>query len=484
MIRSALQRLANGTVIYGVGGVLQKFMGLLLLPFYTRVLTTEDYGVVSLISLFGVAMNGFLTLGTGNSMGYLYFREEDRAKRPIIIWTNLFLLAGNGIFWFSLVWLFAPAISSFVFRTNQYGNLIYLAVLTNVLISISDPWRSYLRMEEKAKQFVFVTLFSSLLTIGLSILLVLFLNAGVFGLILAGTLAQLISLVFMWFIVGRKLPFGVDKKLISPLIRIGFPSTFGIFAFLVIDYADRHMIERMLGLSELGIYSTGYSFGMIMTILMGAFATAWPPFFMSYVNKQAEAGRIFGRVMTYYTLGFGSLIVLVFFAAKPLVMSMTAATFHESWVVVGLVATGFALKGWYLITLPGISFARKLHWQSIIEWIAAISNIGLNFWLIPIYGILGAAMATAISYLTLPVVAWLVSRKFLTVLYQWDRLALSSTAVATASGLIFYFSGSYVGWSYYGLISNFIVVLAFFAFCYSTLLSDRERAMIKDKLGV
>ena len=196
MIRSALQRLANGTVIYGVGGVLQKFMGLLLLPFYTRVLTTEDYGVVSLISLFGVAMNGFLTLGTGNSMGYLYFREEDRAKRPIIIWTNLFLLAGNGIFWFSLVWLFAPAISSFVFRTNQYGNLIYLAVLTNVLISISDPWRSYLRMEEKAKQFVFVTLFSSLLTIGLSILLVLFLNAGVFGLILAGTLAQLISLVF------------------------------------------------------------------------------------------------------------------------------------------------------------------------------------------------------------------------------------------------------------------------------------------------
>ena len=72
MIRSALNQLAKGAMIYGLGGVLQRFMGLLLLPFLTEVLTPGDYGVVALIPLNGAAMTGLLTLGTGNSMGDVY----------------------------------------------------------------------------------------------------------------------------------------------------------------------------------------------------------------------------------------------------------------------------------------------------------------------------------------------------------------------------------------------------------------------------
>jgi O-antigen/teichoic acid export membrane protein len=107
MIKTALIRLAKGSLIYGLGGVLQRFMGLLLLPFFTQVLTPEDYGVVALISLIGVAMSGLLSLGTGNSMGLLYYREEDHSKRPTIIWTNLLLLVVNGLFWYAIIFFLA-----------------------------------------------------------------------------------------------------------------------------------------------------------------------------------------------------------------------------------------------------------------------------------------------------------------------------------------------------------------------------------------
>ena len=92
MIKNAINRLAKGSLIYGIGSMLQRFMGILLLPFFTRVLTPEDYGAISLVSLVGVAMSGLLTLGTGNSLGLLYFREKDISKRPTIIWTNLVLM--------------------------------------------------------------------------------------------------------------------------------------------------------------------------------------------------------------------------------------------------------------------------------------------------------------------------------------------------------------------------------------------------------
>ena len=81
MILSKIKNLSTNSLVYGVGSTIQKFIGFFLLPFFTSVLSTADYGVFALISLIGVAMNGFLSLGTGNSMGLIYFREKNKYKR-------------------------------------------------------------------------------------------------------------------------------------------------------------------------------------------------------------------------------------------------------------------------------------------------------------------------------------------------------------------------------------------------------------------
>lgn len=483
MMRTALTRLAKGSLIYGIGGMLQRFMSLLLLPFYTRVLTPEDYGVVALISLVGVAMNGLLSLGTGNSMGLLYYREDNLSKRPSIIWTTVLMIAVNCSFWYIVFLLSAPSLSWLMFQNDRYADLIRLAFLGTVLSNIADPWLAYLRMEENEKQYIAIAMSSSLLSIIISVWLVLCLHMGIFGLIFANTVAQSVMLGVIWCVVGRTLPFGLNCRLFIPLVRIGLPSIFGLFAFLLIDYADRQMIERMLGLSDLGVYSVAYSFGMVMTIAVGSFATAWPPFFMSYINKHEDACHVFGRVLTYYVIGFGSLIVVFFFVAKPAVLLLTAPAFHEAWCVVGLIAGSYALKGVYLIFLPGIYFANKLHCQSVIEWIAALTNIGLNLWLIPIYGIVGAAMATFVSYLSLPAMAWYMARRYLAVEYQWGRLGFSFAAAGLASVMLNQISFWFKGVLLLELLANGSILITFFAISYGFLLTANERGMIKARIN-
>lgn len=478
MLKAALTRLAKGSLIYGIGSMLQRFIGLLLLPFFTQVLTPQDYGVVALVSLIGVAMGGLFNLGTGNSMGVMYFREMEIAKRPTIIWSNVLLLTVNAVFWYSIVFVSAPMLSALMFQSDRYADLIRLALLGSVFSTIADPWLAYLRMEEKARRYVVITLISSLLSIGLSIWFVLFQGIGVEGVVLAGTLAQGIMLVVNCLVIGRLLPFHINVGLFGPLVRIGFPSIFGLFAFLLIDYADRQMIERLVSLDALGVYSVGYSFGMVMSIAMGAFATAWPPFFMSYLNKQDEARIVFSRVLTYYLIVFGALVVLFFFAAKPITLLMTAPAFHEAHLVVGLVAAGFMLKGCYLIILPGIYFAEKLHKQSAVEWIAAIINIGFNLWLIPLFGIVGAAMATFISYLTLPIFAWLVARRYLAVDYEWQRLVKITVAILLASGLLYFLSARFDVGLVLTIVINAAVLLFFFSLAYRLLMTAYEREQL------
>lgn len=482
MLKKAITRLAKGSMIYGIGGMLQRFVGLLLLPFFTSVLSTEDYGVVALISLVSVAMSGLLTLGTSNSLGVLYYREQDHGRRHTIIWTNTIFMAVNGLMWYCVIYLCAPKLSALMFRTDIYADLIRLSLMGSVFSFLVDPFLAYLRMEEKAKLHVSITLICSLMNIGLSIWFVLFQRIGVLGIILAGAITHGVMIFVNWFVIGRKLRFKIEVSLFSPMVRIGFPSVFGIFAFLIIDYADRQMIERMVSLDGLGVYSVGYSFGMVMIVAMSAFATAWSPFFMSYIDNRKEARTVFARVLTYYLIGFGALIVLFFFFAKPALLIMTTSSFHEAFNLVGLVAASYMLKGCYLIFLPGVYFAEKLHLQTFVEWVAAITNICLNLWLISSLGILGAALATFFSYLILPILAWLVARPYLDVDYEWKRVFSILVSVLIASILLYWISIRIDGDLILTLGVNSFVLLGFLFVAHQLLLTASERDLLRGLL--
>ena len=105
-----------------------------MLPFLTSVLSPKDYGIVALISLVSIIMSGVLTLGTGNSLVVLYYKEEELLKRPSIIWSNFSLLVINGIFWYAIVWLVAPSLSFLIFQTNEYQNLIRISIFFPIFI--------------------------------------------------------------------------------------------------------------------------------------------------------------------------------------------------------------------------------------------------------------------------------------------------------------------------------------------------------------
>lgn len=411
-------------------------MGLLLLPLFTRALSPTEYGVLALLNLVVVALSGVFSLGTANSMGLLYFREPAQKRRAVVVWTNVLLLVFNGVALVTALSIFAPTISTWIFETPDYAALLQIAFAGLAVSCIAEPFLAQLRMEENARQYVGLTLTSAFLTFALNCWFVLGLDWGIKGAALAGMAASMLSGVLVGFIIARRLPFGFDLTLLLPLVRIGFPSIFGLFAFMLIDYADRQLLQRFVGLSELGVYSVGYNLGMSMMLVVGAFGTAWPAYFMSYIGRQGEAKYVFGRVLRYYTLGVSALVLLFFAFAAPMLEILAAPEFYDANMIVGLVAAAYALKGIYLIFLPGLYFTNRLHVQAGIEWCAAIANIGLNFWWIPRLGILGAALATVVGYMLLPVLAWWFSKRCLEVDYDWRRQLWISLICIIAGFLI------------------------------------------------
>lgn len=430
-------QLVKNSLIYGIGSSLQKFITILLLPIYTNVLSTSEYGIISLLSLTGVALNGFLNLGTGNSMGVLFFKSNDFENRSTIIWSTFLLILINVTAWFFLICFFSEPLSILIFENSEFANLLILSSVGYIFMVLCEPFLSYLRMERNAVQYIFLTVINSLITICISIFLVIYLKLGVLGVVLALVISQMLLLLYSIFYMKRNLVFRISTKYFIPLIRIGFPSIFGIFAYLLIDYSDRYMIQRLLGLDMLGIYSVGYGFGMLILVPINAFSTAWPPFYMAYIKKQEEAKVIFSKVIEYYLIIFGFLIILLFLFSKPLLSIFTSSDYHSSWVVVGIVAASYMFRGCYLIFQAGICFAERFDIISLIDFSGAILNIILNYFLISSYGILGAALATLISYAFISISGLIVGQKFLSVRYDWKKLFIILFFITSISLLIF-----------------------------------------------
>lgn len=413
-MRKELSSFLKSFAIYGSSSAINRFATLLLMPFLTRELTPVDYGILAILNITSTLFSGIFSLGTGASMSVCFFEETSRKEQMRLVWSNFLVLLINTAVWLLLIWVLSPRISRLVFTTEAYGNEVLLSFLSLTFTSLAAPFLLLLRLDERATTYARITLGCAISGILIGAYLVLILKMGIVGMLLASTFSSLLTFIF-GFLSGKESWFLMpQKKQVMKLIHTGAPSIIGVGAFFLIDWSDRFLIEHFLGLWSLGIYSVGYSFGMVMLIAVdGAFGTAWPAFFSRYANRPIEARRILGRAASYVFMGAG-LASLVFFAlAKPISWLFLAENFRASYVLVGPVALSYALKACYLATLPPIVLKRKIHIQTGIEWVAATINLALNLLLIPVLGILGAAIATALAYLSLPLVTFLIGRNYL-----------------------------------------------------------------------
>src|SRR5438309_944381 len=212
-----------------------------------------------------------------------------------------------------------------------------------------------------------------------------------------------LSLLLYLVLAAPRLRFRLDLRVGHELVRLGLPLIPGFVFLFVIHQGNKYVLQWFHGPDAVGVYSIGFNLGLAMALAVSAFQSAWLPYFMSFVDKRDEARTLFSRILVYYVLGFGTVSLLFFMAAKPVVMIMAQPAFHEAYQVVGLSASAQFLAGMFSVLLPGVYFAKDVRYVSVVEAGAAAIAIGLDLLLIPPFGVLGAAIALALGALAMVV---------------------------------------------------------------------------------
>src|SRR3954469_16500565 len=425
-----MRRLARHSAVYGIGGLVSRILATILLPLYTHYLPPGSFGRVEIITAATAVLAIVLQLGISSAFFRFYFDAKEPAGRLTVVRTS---------FWFTMAMATAGLVLGVVFA----------APLAHVLGLGDDAWlvpagavglwaqanyqqlTNLFRAEERSTAFAIASVSNVLITVAAMVAFVAVFHWGAIGLVVGnftGTLAVYVALVAYR---TEQLGLEFDRTLFRGMQRFGMPLVPSALALWAINFVDREFLVWYTNKAEVGVYSAAVKIASVITFVMIAFRTAWPAFAYS-IEDDREAKRTYAFVLTYL-LAFASWLALALGALAPWwTRLLTAPQYQRAEKGIALLAFAGAVYAGYTVLAIGSGRARRTQLNWVVTGAGAVVNVGLNFWLIPRWGMVGAAISTLAAYIILFVGMTWYAQSVYPVTYQWRRVA---TAVGAAAAL-------------------------------------------------
>ena len=422
-----LKQLSKDTGIYGISTIIGRFLTFILTPYYTHVFTRSDFGIfTNFYAFIGIFSVVFIY---GMDAAYLKFAskpilgdKKDNFSTPYLF---VFIV---GVIISGIILLFQAPVYSLLDIPQQYSYMMKYVIGILFIDSICIIPFLTLRLEHKAKKFATFKLINIIVNVLLNIFLISKMKLGVEAVFISNIIASLTSLLLLFPIVATNLKFKTHYGLLKRLLTFGLPYFPASLAAMMIQSIDRPILTHMTNLSTSGLYSANYKLGIFMMLFVNMFQYAWQPFFLQNAEDK-NAKEMFAKVLTYFTIAASFILVILSLFIDDVAKihiaghSIIGASYLSGLNIVPVVLFGYMFLGIYSVFTVGIFIKEKSLYVPVITVIGAVVNIGTNFLLIPIMGIMGAALATLAAYFVMAIIYFFVTQRFYKINYEYAKMA-------------------------------------------------------------
>ena len=410
--------LLKNTSIFAIGTFGAKVLTFLMMPFYTRVLTTEDFGVVDLIVNTANFIIPIVTICIADAI-LRYGLDRAVNKKDVFSTGILVLICGYLIFLlFIPIFLCIPIISN-------YTLLIYVFILTSSLNSICSQ---FVRARGFIKLYAISGILNTALMIISNLILLLCFNLGINGYVLSIIIADFLTSMFLFWIAGLKkyLKFQrISKSIAKAMVIFSLPLIPTTLFWWVTNLSDRYLVTYMIGADANGLYSAAYKIPTFITMLAGIVLQAWK---ISSVEEDNSADRA-----RFYTNVFESYQSVIYLAAsfiiiliKPITSILVSQDFYESWRFVPFLMMSVVFQCFASFLSNIYMVVKKNKMSMVTTLISAVVNVVLNLIFIPLWGVNGAAFATFISCFVLFITRVFNTQQFIRFNMKLGKVTINS----------------------------------------------------------
>tara|TARA_R110002020_G_scaffold47937_2_gene136984 strand:+ start:25266 stop:26732 length:1467 start_codon:yes stop_codon:yes gene_type:complete len=472
-----IKNLASDSMIYGLAGIATRVMGVVLTPLYTRVYSPEDYGVFGLVNNAYSLIALVLILSLDNSTARWFYDTEEVDYRKKIIstwfWFYLMISVVFAVFFFFT----APFWSQFI-AYNSDESIQYIQVLAFSLpVSVATVVATkVLRFEKKPKSTVLLTFLQALFLIIANVVFVLVLNQGLKGAFIARLVAFLLMVPLSLYYLKRwlqqiKLS---DFSLLGKMIKYSLPFLPASLSIWIINLSAIFFLNGKVSDEDLGLFQIAFAIAGFSGIVVNAFQQAWSPFAFSIIH-QDNAKATYGKILLAYLLFIGSITLMASLFSLEALMIIATPAYYGAATIASILVFSSLFAGLTNIADLGSAISKKTAPLGIVYSVSSVILVLLNVYLIPNYGVYGAALAVCISQFLTPVFVFYFSQKSYPIPYDFTRAFGFMVLLFLVAYLGFYFSTNT------SVINAILIKLGTFGFfvLVSILIFKREFLFLK-----
>jgi O-antigen/teichoic acid export membrane protein len=424
-----LRQLARDSLVYGLGAVLSRFAGFLLLPIYARVLAPGEIGAIDLLTLALALVQVTVALEVAQGFARHYAERAEGPDRARLAATALaFTLIAYSAF-VALGLLGAQAFADLLLG-GQFVPAVRIAVGTAWFVGVLQLVLNQLRFQLRSRAYAAVNVLSVFASAGFSVLFVVAFHLGPTG-VMAGQLLGAAIALGAAVLIARGVPRpAFHAPELRTMLRFSLPLVPSSLGVIVLISIDRIVISKAMGLDDVGVFGVAYRLAQLVGILMIGFQMALTPLIYQR-HQDPETPRDLARIFRMFVAG--ALFLWIGLAAfSPLLVAVIATDRYLVAAPLVPVLAGAVILSTAQVFAPGLSLGMRTSMIAAINLGGALLNIVLNVALVPRFGLPAAAASTLTSTAVVFALNAGLGQRSYRVPFQWARIG---AALIVAAGL-------------------------------------------------
>ena len=418
-----------------------KLLSFFLVPLYTSILSTEDYGSFDLIVTTVNLLIPILTFNVGEGIIVFALQRAKNQRDIFSIGLKYGVIGSVIVFVLAFINSFLGLIDALTY------NWMYLPVFF-FLVVISTDIVYFVRGQEHVRDTAISGVLCSAAMIFFNILFLVVLKYGIQGYFWAYIIGNSVQAVYLFIRrkIWKYIIWKIDKSIEKEMLAYSKPLIFNSLSWWINSSSDRYIIIALEGVAANGIYSVGYKIPSILNIFQTIFASAWGISAVKDYNKNDSDG-FFSNTYALYNCSITLICSGIVMTSRIIAHFLYAKDFFTAWQYAPFLTIAIifgSLSGYLGGIFASVKDTRVFAFSTVI---GSITNIVLNIILVLSIGSVGAAIATLISYFVIWLIRVIQVKKYIKIRINIGRDLLSYTFLIIQTVLLFVFADGYILYS-------------------------------------
>lgn len=404
----------NNTIYYTIGAIAKASASFLLLPVFTNMLGTEQYGILSLLQTFSTILATIMTLAIERSLYRLFYDYHTEEEQNNFLSTVLCLICLNSIVVIVLLIILGHFVVRYIGDIDIYM-VFYPVVIYTFLSAIINYSQIIMQVEQKGKQYLMISLLILVIYNVVALFLIFTYSSTIHSLVYASFVTYLLVTPIAYYKIRKRFRLKIDMQVVYAVFRYSLPMLLMIVFAWILNFSDRLFIGNLTNFRNVGIYSLAAKITSVITLFAGAVFQAYGPYFYHIANtmQENEAKTILKESNSMITLFVCFLGICIVLFSKTILSVLFSVEYLSALTFIYFLTISLMFTQQSGLLNVMIYQNKKTVGISFITIVAGVLSVSLNYWLIPIYGAVFAGVSNLIVGVFMIIsTLWLARRNY------------------------------------------------------------------------